>query len=147
MLIQCHTKANGVAKPYPWGVNSVPTQWVPTQCNLRSILFQSKPKRPPITRATLAPIHWQSYTNILPIHYQLSVNPSPITILFQSIINPISIQSHSCTNPLPIICQSSDIAVQNNCQSITNLVLLIHCNPISIQFQYGAIRASKWHHQ
>ena len=104
--IKCHT--NGVAKPYPGGVNSVPTQ-----CNLRSILFQSKPNRPHISdgpsRTTLAPIHWQSYSNLLPIQCQLSANPSPIW-------------SQSCFNPLPIICESRAIHVQMICQSFVNPV-------------------------
>ena len=142
MSFHCHTKANGVAKQNPRGVNSVPTQ-----CNLGSILFQSKPIRPPITH--------NFSTNPLTILYLSIANPmlikcqsitNLIPILFQSIGNSMSIQSHSGTNALPFLCQSSHIAVQIHCQFITNIVLLIHYNPISIQCQYGANRASKWHY-
>ena len=99
MSIQCHTKANWVAKPYPWGVNSVPTQ-----CNSRSILFQSKPNVPPIKH--------NFGTNPLTIFYRSIANPmlikcqsitDLIPILFKSIANPMPIQSYSCTSTLPII--------------------------------------------
>ena len=119
MSIQCHTKANEVATPYPWGVNSVPTQ-----CNLRSILFQSKPKRPPITHnfgTNPLTILYQSIANPMSIKCQSITNLIPI--LFQSIANPMSIHRHLCTNALPVICQSSDIAVQIHChcQNIASL--------------------------
>ena len=143
MSFHCHTKANGVAKQNPRGVNSVPTQ-----CNLGSILFQSKPIRPPITH--------NFSTNPLTILYLSIANPmlikcqsitNLIPILFQSIANPIPIQSHSCKNALPIICHSSGIAVQIHCKYIANIVLQIYCNPIPIQCQCGANRASIGHHQ
>ena len=135
MSFHCHTKANGVAKQNPRGVNSVPTQ-----CNLGSILFQSKPIRPSITHnfsTKPLTILYLSIANPMLIKCQSITNLIPI--LFQSIANPMSIQSHSCKNALPIICHSSDIAVQIHCQYIANIVPQIYCNPIPIQSQCGAI--------
>ena len=98
---------------------------MPTRCNSRSILFQSKPNAPPIKHnfgTNPLTILYHSIANPLLIQCQSITNLIPI--LFQSIANPMSIHRHSCTNALSIICQSSDITVQIHCQSITKVVLL-----------------------
>ena len=95
------------------------------QCQSKKpILFQSKPNRPPIMHI-FGTNPLTSYTNFILIYCQSNVHQ--VQIHHQSDANPVSI------NPLPIIRQSSDIPVQIYCQAITNVVLLVHCKPISIK--------------
>ena len=139
MSIQCHTKANGVAKPASLGCKftSNPVQFDVNQKS-QSCFSPNLIGRP--SRKTLAPIHW----HLIPIYCQFIVNQGQTH--HQSDANPESIHCQSYVN------QELAILVQFHCQSyvnpvtflckffanpLPNVVLLIYCNTISIKCQHG----------
>ena len=82
MSIQYHSKANGAAKLYHWGINQVP---IPTHHALFWRQFV----------ANLMPTLCQSHINQVPIHCQSIANPT----------NPMLIWCHSFARLSPIHCQ------------------------------------------
>ena len=102
MSIQYHSKANGAAKLYHWGINQVP---IPTHHALfwRQLV------------ANLMPTLCQSHINQVPIHCQS----------YQSSANLVSFLCKIIANPLPMQYQSTAMW----CQSSHWIPVPIWCHP------------------
>ena len=151
MSIQYHSKANGAAKLYHWGINQVPIPthhvpfWRQFVANLMPTLCQSHQ-----SSANPLPIHcqsYQSYANLVPFLCKIIANPLPMqyqstAMWCQSSANMVPSKTNGLTishtrgvDALQMWCQWAN-PTSIHCKSKTNLPInhqSTHLMPILVQ--------------